>query len=46
MPFRQAEKIRKENVVKFYINGFFLWVIGIVCTFMLLVNLSGLPNPY
>lgn len=42
----EAEKKVPQQYVKLYINGFFLWLIGIFCLLVLFSTLSGMPAPY
>jgi hypothetical protein len=42
----EAEKLKQKSLVKFYINGFFLWLIGMFCLFALFATLTDLPAPY
>src|SRR5262249_17869584 len=42
----ETEEIKQKSRVKFYINAFFLWVIGLFCTLVLLMKLGNLPKQY
>ena len=42
----ETEEIKQKSRVKFWINAFFLWVIGLWCTLVLLMKLGNLPKPY
>jgi hypothetical protein len=42
----EVDELHQKNMVKFYINAFFLWLIGIICMLILFTTLDSMPSPY
>jgi hypothetical protein len=42
----ETEELKQTTVVKMYINGFFLWLIGLICLLVLFTTLSDLPSRF